>query len=128
MENEEIIYKRLKLDVTFVKSMRFNGNNDVNQKIIDYVIELLSIGRQPWKEDRPYPSVLSEEGALFFEQPSYLNETTGNKKRTIEIGKYLYSVGGQNLLLEVCAIVKKKLPSEVRELDYAWHGIGDWMA
>lgn len=60
------------------------------------------------------------------QESAFLGDDT--KPRTIAIGKYLYKLGGEKLMGEVCSKVFERHRWSGRSLEMAWNGIGDWEA
>lgn len=57
----------------------------------------------------------------------YLREGGAVDKRTVEIGKRLFEMGGHEMMLRAHAEVRKRLRgSQARELEACWDGIGRW--
>jgi hypothetical protein len=53
-----------------------------------------------------------------------------NKPRVFEIGNALFQLGGISVMRSAAEQVKAsvKVPGDVPELNYAWDGIGTWLA
>ena len=61
--------------------------------------------------------------SLSAERSPFMGE---NETATIEAGKTLNEIGGISLMIQVAKMIVP--PCDQRELDYVWHGIGEWKA
>lgn len=88
----------------------------------------LSIGQN---EDRLVAELVAIsllEGLLTEHDKPGFNEDHRNI-RAREIGRELHEKGGIELMLQVRELVAKARGGETaHELDWAWHGLGEWMA
>ena len=86
-------------------------NKEEVERLLD---ELLRIGRSDdYLSERP--------GAGFNSQCRHI--------RTIEIGKRLDQIGGLGLMEYANRLVRRKLNKQISaHLEYAWGGVGKWMA
>jgi hypothetical protein len=51
----------------------------------------------------------------------------GKNGRAVEIGYELNKMGGLKLMMDVATAVGRRIPNELRTLEFAWDGIGKWM-
>ena len=87
---------------------------DQQRDVDAFVSELITIGR---KED------------FLAEQPGGAFNGHCHHRRTREIGVKLNAMGGLELMWQVFYRVKKKVGKQLSDhLEYAWSGIGQWMA
>ena len=49
-----------------------------------------------------------------------------SKQRVIEIGEWFYKNGGHQLMVEVSEVIDLIANRDLRELDFAFDGIGQW--
>ncbi len=57
----------------------------------------------------------------------FLDNRSGGKERTRQVGKVLHALGGIELMRAVHAEVRRQLPyGGGRSLELAWDGIGSW--
>jgi len=98
------------------RNNRFNVilNPAQKKEIESFTRELIEIGI---KED------------FLSERPGGAFDAHCHHRRTHEIGEKLNSMAGMDLMWKVFYRVKKKVGKQLSEhLEYAWSGIGRWMA
>jgi hypothetical protein len=84
------------------------------KEVDDYLKELVLIGH---KED------------FLSERPGGAFNGQCHHRRTREIGEKLNKMGGIDLMWKVFYRVKRKVGKQISDhLEYAWSGIGQWMA
>jgi hypothetical protein len=96
------------------KYQNLNLTPDQKKEVDGYIMELIQIGK---KED------------FLSERPGGSFNGQCHHRRTREIGEKLNKMAGIDLLWYVYFRVKKKVGKQLSDhLEYAWTGIGKWMA
>ncbi len=89
-------------------------SSDQKRDVEAYIQELIMIGK---KED------------FLSERPGGAFNGQCHHRRTREIGEKLNTMAGMDLMIKVFNKVKKKVGKQLSEhLEYAWSGVGQWMA
>lgn len=93
---------------------KVNLTPDQKREVDGYIQELVTIGK---KED------------FLSERPGGAFNGQCHHRRTRDIGDKLNKIGGINLMWKVFYRVKRKVGKQISDhLEYAWSGIGQWMA
>jgi hypothetical protein len=95
-------------------SPKVSLKSDQKRDVEAFIQELITIGK---KED------------FLSERPGGAFNGQCHHRRTREIGEKLNTMAGMDLMIKVFYKVKKKVGKQLSEhLEYAWSGIGQWMA
>ncbi len=75
-----------------------------------------------------YYSWIESTDGMDEDREAFLTSNPKHRARIVELGKELHEVGGLGLMQLMAQVIGPmfKGPSDLRTLDYAWDGIGDW--